>query len=129
MMKSMNNTTAGMVVRGKGFTATLTGNAVNSIRCCRRCGNARTFVYALTTSRDMVRLSGDVAVSYQDDICFGGSLTPVDLRCPKCGGIEKVNTVLKARVTKHECNGKCMASKSGVCECSCGGKNHGASYI
>ncbi len=29
---------------------------------------------------------------------------------------------------KHECNEKCMSSTGTVCECSCGGKNHGGSY-
>jgi len=29
-------------------------------------------------------------------------------------------------VTEHVCNAKCMASTGHVCECSCGGKNHGA---
>jgi hypothetical protein len=124
----MNTTQTGTVVRGKGFTATLTAKTVNSIRSCRRCASVRTFVYFKTTGGDLVRLAGDLAVSIQDDNCFGGSLTPPDLRCPKCGGFEKVATVYKARVTEHQCNGKCMASKSGVCECSCGGKNHGMSY-
>jgi hypothetical protein len=32
----------------------------------------------------------------------------------------------KANPSKHECNHKCMSGhKNGVCECSCGGKNHG----
>ena len=32
----------------------------------------------------------------------------------------------KSNPSKHVCNAKCMnASSHGVCECSCGGKNHG----
>ena len=27
-----------------------------------------------------------------------------------------------------ECNARCIASKGHVCECSCGGKNHGAGH-
>jgi hypothetical protein len=29
---------------------------------------------------------------------------------------------------EHICNAKCMASIGFQCECSCGGKNHGASF-
>lgn len=33
----------------------------------------------------------------------------------------------KSNPSKHECNAKCLGGKhNGVCECRCGGKNHGA---
>lgn len=33
----------------------------------------------------------------------------------------------KSNPSKHECNSKCLNGKhNGVCECRCGGKNHGA---
>jgi hypothetical protein len=33
----------------------------------------------------------------------------------------------KSRPSLHECNAKCLNGKhNGVCECRCGGKNHGA---
>ena len=33
----------------------------------------------------------------------------------------------KSRPSLHVCNAKCMGGKpNGTCECSCGGKNHGA---
>jgi hypothetical protein len=33
----------------------------------------------------------------------------------------------KANPSKHICNAKCLGGKAtGVCECQCGGKNHGA---
>ena len=37
-------------------------------------------------------------------------------------------TGIKGHVTAHQCNAKCMESKSGVCECSCGGHNHGRAW-
>jgi len=34
----------------------------------------------------------------------------------------------KGRPSLHECNAKCRGGKcGGVCECKCGGKNHGVS--
>lgn len=33
----------------------------------------------------------------------------------------------KKNPSRHVCNAKCMSGRmNGVCECSCGGKNHGA---
>lgn len=33
----------------------------------------------------------------------------------------------KAFPSRHECNAKCLNGKhNGICECKCGGKNHGA---
>ena len=33
--------------------------------------------------------------------------------------------LLKGFVTDHECDARCMGAKGHVCECSCGGANHG----
>ena len=46
-----------------------------------------------------------------------------DLRCD-CGR-SMAAKLLRARTTDKGCNARCMASKGHVCECSCGGKNHG----
>jgi len=35
---------------------------------------------------------------------------------------------VRGRVTAHKCGAKCLASKGFVCDCSCGGKNHGAGF-
>ena len=51
-----------------------------------------------------------------------------DIKCPTCGS-DRRGAEVKGRVTEHKCNAKCLASKSGVCECSCGGKNHGKNYL
>jgi hypothetical protein len=44
-----------------------------------------------------------------------------------CGGRASFSP-LRGRVSGHKCNAKCLASTSGVCECACGGRNHGASH-
>lgn len=48
-------------------------------------------------------------------------------RCWTCGSRFKFVTV-QGKVSDHVCNDRCEASKGPVCECSCGGKNHGAAY-
>ena len=45
-----------------------------------------------------------------------------------CGRRMRIYEVRGKFSAKHVCNAKCLASKSGICECSCGGKNHGASW-
>lgn len=32
----------------------------------------------------------------------------------------------KANPSNHKCDARCLHAKGGNCECSCGGKNHGA---
>ena len=36
--------------------------------------------------------------------------------------------IFKISLTDHKCDARCMASKGHICECSCGGKNHGKKY-
>lgn len=35
---------------------------------------------------------------------------------------------LQIRIVDHKCSAKCRNSKGHVCDCSCGGKNHGAGF-
>jgi hypothetical protein len=45
-------------------------------------------------------------------------------------GRRMVWTALKAKFSAvHVCGAKCLASKGPSCECSCGGKNHGAGHM
>lgn len=53
-----------------------------------------------------------------------------DLRCPNCRrNLPDGNQVKGVYNEKHACNAKCMSSTSGVCSCSCGGKNHGIGHL
>jgi hypothetical protein len=52
--------------------------------------------------------------------------------CPTCGYLHNALRKIeyKAFPSRHECNGKCMGGKvNGVCECKCGGKNHGVGSL
>lgn len=48
--------------------------------------------------------------------------------CPHCGR-EMSAKLIKGIKTDHECDARCMASKGPNCECSCGGANHGKSWV
>lgn len=45
-----------------------------------------------------------------------------------CGGSYRTRAVAGKHNPSKVCNAKCLASIGGVCECSCGGRNHGASH-
>ena len=51
--------------------------------------------------------------------------------CGVCGAAEAVDFkriyIKEPRQNGPKCGAKCQASISGVCECTCGGKNHGSS--
>lgn len=35
---------------------------------------------------------------------------------------------IKAKITDHKCDARCLNAKGGNCECSCGGANHGKGH-
>ena len=45
-----------------------------------------------------------------------------------CGKSQVEFRRILGRVTEHKCGSRCRSSTSGVCECACGGKNHGSAY-
>lgn len=51
--------------------------------------------------------------------------------CVLCRGCNrpKIAQAVVGKVSKvHTCGARCLASHGPSCECSCGGKNHGAGY-
>ncbi len=51
--------------------------------------------------------------------------------CANCGLIHPSGRRISYSKTpsRHACNGNCMCATGPNCECSCGGKNHGAGFI
>lgn len=60
-----------------------------------------------------------------------GELLPTGewFNAPKCKCGRHPDLVLvKGTKTAHVCGAKCTNSRSGICNCSCGGKNHGIGH-
>lgn len=82
--------------------------------------------------RDFTTIGGNkipvvIGIDRYEDIFNAASLGLI--RCD-CGGRIGSWTALKAKFSdKHVCGAKCLASKGPCCECSCGGKNHGAGHM
>lgn len=51
-----------------------------------------------------------------------------DANCAICKRYRK-SAHVQGTVTEHKCGAKCLSSKGPVCECSCGGANHGKSHL
>jgi hypothetical protein len=51
--------------------------------------------------------------------------------CPNCARIHPSSRRISYSKTpsRHICNSKCMGAVGPNCECSCGGKNHGAGFV
>lgn len=50
------------------------------------------------------------------------------MRCRGCGALVLAKLV-RGKYNPHiECSAKCMSATGTQCECSCGGKNHGAGF-
>ena len=50
------------------------------------------------------------------------------LNCRGCRKPKYTRMVAGKFSAKHTCNAKCLSSHGPACECSCGGKNHGAAH-
>jgi hypothetical protein len=84
-----------------------------------------TFRYFTTCNGEQVQLQ---------NVWHSGQTTRADSftgTCPACGQKHTAQRKIemKAFPSRHECNAKCMGAsgRSMVCECKCGGKNHGVS--
>jgi hypothetical protein len=51
--------------------------------------------------------------------------------CPLCARIHPSGRRIyySDSPSKHACNAKCMGAVGRICECSCGGKNHGVGFV
>ena len=81
-----------------------------SIAKCNRCKSIFRMTAAQRTAlRDELRTCGDY--------------------CPTCKTQPVTHSVIVGRVVDTiTCGGRCTSAKSGSCDCSCGGENHGSDY-
>lgn len=52
-----------------------------------------------------------------------------DIECPACGENRWNAKKVKGYTTEHACDARCTEAKGHICECACGGKNHGALHL
>ena len=90
---------------------------------CRKCGKFHSRLILRITRRIERAWPHAPSASVSYSMTDGTSLT-----APKCCGDWLILRAVAGVKSQHECGAKCLESKGFHCECSCGGKNHGASY-
>lgn len=102
-------------------------------KCHKSCGAALAVDTQVTTvreyGRDGIRVTASRSMArFSDGTSQQVWNGRVSLPCTKCSRSILLSSVCGI-VTEHKCGAKCLNSKGHVCECSCGGKNHGAGYL
>ena len=70
----------------------------------------------------------DLGAMFRDEKGESGCGGNFAIRCRCCGKARRAEPVRGKFSAKHRCSAKCLSSTGTVCECSCAGKNHGASH-
>lgn len=50
-------------------------------------------------------------------------------QCPECNCSVKWHWIEAYEITDHKCDSRCTHARSKVCDCACGGKNHGIHFL
>lgn len=91
---------------------------MSSDRYIAKCKDCNTYTSALIHNVNQANQTGDLH-EIRGYKC---------LHCRRCGKSRIARWVKGKYSEKHKCGSRCMASTGPNCECSCGGKNHGANY-
>ena len=95
-------------------------------RYIAKCKGCKTFTS--TIASNVNRANAEMGALIFDQTGESGCVGNLAIRCRCCGKARAARPVRGIVNMHRECNAKCMASHGTVCECSCGGKNHGGSY-
>ena len=95
---------------------------MNTMRYIAKCKGCNCFTSALSEGWDARKQNPGAGIVYTNKMGF------IVIQCRKCSGERYAKIVQGKFSAKHECSAKCLSSHGPTCECSCGGKNHGAAY-
>jgi hypothetical protein len=96
--------------------------ATRYIGKCKRCK-----IGTSTLTSKVGRADADMGALFYDEAGESGTFGALAIRCRGCGRAIAAAPVRGTYAPDKKCNAKCLASTGHDCECSCGGKNHGAS--
>jgi hypothetical protein len=102
-----------------------THTAVKPSRYIAKCFACKCMTSGLSAGQDCLRDKNDPQRGGAVYTHANGGLV---LDCRQCGKPRYAKRVRGVYSAKHVCNDKCMSSTGTVCECSCGGRNHGGAY-
>lgn len=87
------------------------------IATCKACKT-----HMSTEARDLNTVGEQLGALVRSDRFFWA------IPCRSCGQERKARLVRGTYNPAHKCNAKCLASHGHVCDCSCGGRNHGTAW-
>lgn len=95
---------------------------------CHKCGETTSILAARTQNERFELLGWHYAYVTAAGIKYPLVDGRLRISCRGCG--TKVQAAMVHGVFKaaRKCDAKCLDAKGHKCECSCGGKNHGAGY-
>ena len=94
-------------------------------RYIAKCRHCQCVTSGLTEGQNPRRTKSD---PQRTGAVYTHGMGSIVLDCRKCGEARRAFLVRGKFSAKHQCNDKCMSSTGTLCECSCGGKNHGGAY-
>jgi hypothetical protein len=98
---------------------------VKPTRYLAKCKACDCVTSGLSAGQDARRTKGD---PQRGGAVYTHANGAVVMDCRQCRQPRRAVPVRGVYRPDHACDSKCMASKGPVCECACGGRNHGASY-
>lgn len=66
--------------------------------------------------------------SHKPIISYNGDSQLIHLHCPICNEVMYGDKV-QGYTTNHICDARCTGAVGKICECSCGGANHGSAHL
>jgi hypothetical protein len=105
------------------MTNTTNAHGTRYLAHCKACGCTTS-----TLARHVNRADAEMGAVFVDDKGESGAFGNLAIRCRKCGKARAAKAVRGTFAPEKKCNAKCLASVGHVCDCSCGGKNHGAGH-
>jgi len=95
---------------------------------CRGCGRKRTSGLYVYQHSGVVLPKGSRFFMPESSVYASATTGSTMIDCAGCGNPQLAKEVRGRFNAAVPCNAKCTSAKGFSCECSCGGKNHGAGY-
>lgn len=95
---------------------------------CRKCGRKRTSGLYVRQHFGSILPKASRFFMPESNVYASSTTGSTMLDCAGCGQPQLAKEVRGKYNPAVPCNAKCTTAKGFTCECSCGGKNHGAGF-
>jgi hypothetical protein len=105
--------------------------------CCTRCKRRHSVGLRIGSEVYVFDIGAEERLSYKGVSAGNVMLTGQDNWLPVCNGVPvffccdnevRLSPVKGTFNREHKCDARCVNSKGHVCDCACGGQNHGSGW-